>query len=196
VKSSIYSIASVAQALRTLPERDFSDTSRIRDFLTEHVIDALTLTPHLRWDRRHYTRNLIDRTPLYELIAICWESGQMSAIHNHQGQRCWMVAPVGRLVVQNYRVISEDLVAGTCRIEKADAVQMNPRDPQAVDPSAPVHRVLNPREFGERAVSVHIYSRPIDECVVYSEETHSCGLVTLSYTSPAGIEGARPEQRF
>jgi NitT/TauT family transport system ATP-binding protein len=112
----------------------------------------------------------------------------MSAIHNHQGQHCWMVAPVGRLMVQNYRVISEDLHAGKCRIEKTDAVYMNPLDPQAVDPEAPVHRLLNPPEFGAPAVSVHIYSRPIDQCVVYSEDTHSCGLVTLSYTVASGIE--------
>ena len=45
---------------------------------------------------------------------------------------------------------------------------MNPSHPCAVDPLEPVHRVLNPREFNQRAVSLHVYSRPFDTCVVYS----------------------------
>ena len=39
----------------------------------------------------------------------------------------------------------------------------------------PVHDVRNRREFGERAVSLHLYSRPFDSCIVYSAEQHTCG---------------------
>lgn len=89
-------------------------------------------------------------------------------------------------MVQDYRVIDQDLGSGRCRIAKAEAREMNSQNPQAVDPEAPVHRVFNPREFHQRAVSLHIYSRPIDECIVYSEENQMCGLVRLSYTSARG----------
>ena len=112
---------------------------------------------------------MIDRTPVYELAAICWESGQLSAIHDHQDQHCWMIAPIARLMVQNYRVIMQDLAVGKCVVEKAEAVPIHSQDPQAVNPRNPVHRVYNPREFNERGVSLHIYSRPIDRCIVYCE---------------------------
>jgi hypothetical protein len=49
-----------------------------------------------------------------------------------------------------------------------------------------VHKVYNPREFGERAVSLHLYSRPFDSCDVYSEEQHTCGEIKLSYNSQYG----------
>ena len=54
------------------------------------------------------------------------------------------------------------------------------------DPLEPVHRVLNPREFNQRAVSLHVYSRPFDTCVVYSAEQGTCGEIKLHYTTEYG----------
>ena len=73
--------------------------------------------PYLNWDRQHYTRNLIDRTALYELMAICWEVGQASSVHNHRDQNCWMAVPIGRLQVENYHLVHQDLQGGQSRLE-------------------------------------------------------------------------------
>jgi len=172
--------------LRQLPDSSFDHTAPILRFLQENPVDPATLARYLFWDAQHYTRNLIDRTPLYELIAICWDIGQISSIHNHRDQNCWMAVPIGRLMVQNYRVLEQDLKKGTCRLERSDEVEMNREHACAVDPVAPVHKVYNPREFRERAVSLHVYSRPFDSCDVYSEEQGTCGTIGLSYTSMYG----------
>jgi len=172
--------------LRSLSESAFAGTDQILEFLRSAPVAPDTLAPYLTWDRQHYTRNLIDKTPLYELIAICWEVGQISSVHNHQGQNCWMAVPMGRLVVENYRTISEDVKSGKAKLEATDTVEMNPAHPCAVDPKDPVHRVLNPREFKQRAVSLHVYSRPYDSCVVYSPEQGTCGEIKLHYTTEYG----------
>ena len=127
---------------RKFPEPAFRRIDQIVRFLESTPVASDTLTAYLTWDRQHYTRNLIDKTPLYELIAICWEVGQVSSVHNHRDQNCWMGVPIGRLRVENYRVIAQDLDKGTCQLETADTVEMNPRQPCAVDPREPVHRVL------------------------------------------------------
>ncbi|HEX8799552.1 MAG TPA: cysteine dioxygenase family protein, partial [Terriglobales bacterium] len=137
-------------------------------------------------NNQHYTRNLIDKTALYELLAICWEVGMRSSIHNHKDQNCWMAAPVGRLTVQNYCVREEDLANHRCDIVPTDVVEINSANPVAVDPLNPVHDVRNPREFGKRAVSLHLYSRPFDSCIVYSVEQHTCGEIGLRYHSMYG----------
>ncbi len=173
--------------LRQLPTSAFDSTGPVLDFARRHPVVPSTLEGYLFWDTQHYTRNLIDKTPLYELIAICWEVGQGSSIHNHREQNCWMIAPVGRLMVQNYRVLFQDLKAGKCRIQKTDLVEMNPSTPMAVDPLEPVHSVFNPRDFGQRAVTLHIYSRPFDTCDVYSEEQQTCGTIQLHYNSVGGV---------
>jgi cysteine dioxygenase len=172
--------------LRKFPEAAFEETEMLREFLQATTLNADSLAPYLTWDRQHYTRNLIDKTPLYELIAICWEVGQASSIHNHRDQNCWMAVPVGRLLVENFRVEHEDIAGGKCSIKAAEIVEMNISQPCAVDPLEPVHRVFNPREFNQRAVSVHVYSRPFDTCIVYSAEQNTCGEIELHYTTEYG----------
>jgi cysteine dioxygenase len=180
------SIQDFVAELRKFPETSFDRTDSITRFLLDMPVSPDTLEPYLTWDLQHYTRNLIDKTQFYELIAICWEIGQISSVHNHRDQNCWMAVPTGRLMVENYHVIWQDLTAGTCRLKTADSVEMNPANPCAVDPLEPVHRVSNPREFGERAVSLHVYSRPFDTCVVYSPEQGTCGEIKLHYTTQYG----------
>jgi len=180
------SIQDFVKELRKFPEPAFERTDQIIQFLEHTPVTPDTLAPYLTWDRQHYTRNLIDKTPLYELIAICWEIGQVSSVHNHREQNCWMAVPIGRLMVENYRVIAQDVDKGCCELETADKVEMNPAHPCAVDPLEPVHRVYNPREFNQRAVSLHVYSRPFDSCVVYSPEQGTCGVIKLHYNTAYG----------
>jgi cysteine dioxygenase len=180
------SIQEFVTELRKFPEAAFDQTEELRQFLQHTPIDPASLAPYLTWDRQHYTRNLIDKTPLYELMAICWEIGQASSVHNHRDQNCWMAVPWGRLLVENFHVVHQDISAGKCTLESTDIVEMNIAQPCAVDPHEPVHRVFNPREFNERAVSVHVYSRPFDTCVVYSAEQGTCGEIELHYTTEYG----------
>ncbi|MFZ0955156.1 MAG: cysteine dioxygenase family protein [Candidatus Sulfotelmatobacter sp.] len=182
----VVSIQDLVAGLRQQPQAAFDETETIRKLLQECPVDANSLSPYLTWDRQHYTRNLIDKTPLYELLAICWEIGQASSVHNHRDQNCWMAVPIGRLQVENFRVIRQDLSAGRCELEPSETVEMNIAQPCAVDPREPVHRVLNPRQFGERAVSLHVYSRPFDTCVVYSAEQGTCGEIQLHYHTAYG----------
>ncbi len=180
------SIDEFVTGLRKLREADFTGVAGTLAYIAASPLDAGSLQPYLFWNAQHYTRNLIDKTELYELLAICWEPGMRSSIHNHKGQNCWMAAPIGRLAVQNYRVISEDLAAQRCEIVPADLVEITPAQPVAVDPLNPVHDVRNCREWGERAVSLHVYSRPFNSCVVYSVEQGTCGEIGLGYTSMYG----------
>jgi len=172
--------------LRKLREADFTGVEGTLNYLRTARVQPESLQPYLFWNAQHYTRNLIDKTELYELLAICWEVGMKSSIHNHKGQNCWMAAPIGRLAVHNYRVLSEDLAAGKCEIVPTDVVEITPAQPTAVDPLNPVHDVRNPREWKQRAVSLHLYSRPFDSCIVYSCEQGSCGEIGLNYTSIYG----------
>ena len=172
--------------LKKFPEPAFSRIDQIIRFLQHTPVLPDTLAPYLTWDKQHYTRNLIDKTPLYELVAICWEIGQSSSIHNHREQNCWMAVPIGRLLVENFHVVSQSVDEGKCQLDTAATVEMNPRQPCAVDPLEPVHRVYNPREFNQRAVSLHVYSRPFDTCVVYSQEQGTCGVIKLHYQTEYG----------
>ena len=187
---TLVTIQELVSKLRCCSEPDFRRIHPVHQLLRSSPVDPESLEPYLLWDRQHYTRNLIHKTQLFELLAICWEVGQASSIHNHRDQNCWMAVPIGKLLVQNYKVLQQDVNAGTCDITPTDVIEMNPASPAAVDPDEPVHKVFNPAEFGQRAVSLHVYSHPYDSCVVYSDEQHKCGEIKLSYTSEYGKQVA------
>jgi cysteine dioxygenase len=180
------SIQTLVEGLRALPESAFHEIETVRRLLQVMPVAADSIAPFINWDRQHYTRNLIERTALFELMAICWEVGQASSVHNHREQNCWMAVPIGRLQVENFHLVDQDLRAGRCRLEPKDVVEMNIAHPCAVDPGDPVHRVVNAREFKQRAVSLHVYSRPFDTCVVYSPEQGTCGEIRLHFNTEYG----------
>jgi cysteine dioxygenase len=87
--------------LCAIPDEDFR-VGTVYDYLKEHPVDEHSLQPYLFFSQRQYTRNLIFKNDLFELVAVCWEVDQSSNVHNHAGQNCWMTIPVGRLRVQNF----------------------------------------------------------------------------------------------
>jgi cysteine dioxygenase len=179
-------IDELVRELHAFPTSAFDTTEEILSVLRRMPVEEASLAPYLCWDRQHYTRNLIDKTDLYELVAVCWEVGQSSSVHNHRDQNCWMAAPVGRLMVENFRVAFQDLEAGKCQLLASNRVELTVDNPCAVDPLEPVHRVVNPREGAQRAVTLHVYSRPFDTCVVYSPELGTCGDIRLHYNTAFG----------
>ncbi|MGA2005232.1 MAG: cysteine dioxygenase family protein [Terriglobales bacterium] len=179
-------IENLVAKLRTLPAPAFDRIDQVQGVLAEMPVEESSLAPYLTWSRQHYTRNLIDKTDLYELIAICWDIGQCSSVHNHRDQNCWMAAPIGKLLVENFHLEFQDMAAGTCSLKASNTVELTAASPCAVDPQEPVHRVVNPREANQRAVSLHVYSRPFDTCVVYSPEQGTCGDIQLHYNTVFG----------
>jgi cysteine dioxygenase len=155
-------------------------------FCQARGVEAGTLEPFLHWDPCCYTRNLIFKCELFEVMAICWQIGQLSRIHNHRGQNCWMSVPMGKLKVQNFRVEVTDRAKQACHMVPTDTYVMDARHPAAVNPTEPVHQVLNLPEYNERAVSLHIYSYPYDRCEVYSADKGTYMDVPLYYTSEYG----------
>jgi cysteine dioxygenase len=171
--------------LCAIPEEHFCPGD-VYEYLKDNPVDRDSLAPYLFFSKDHYTRNLIFKNELFALIAVCWEKGQGSQIHNHQNQNCWMTIPMGRLLVQNFCVVDQNEAGGYCRLEPSDSVEIHQLLPAEVDPSEPVHRVLNLAKFDERAVSLHIYSRPFERCLVYSLETNQYQEIPLHYTSEYG----------
>lgn len=182
------SISDWVKSLAAIPAEDFS-LENVQNFVIQNHVRPESLDKYLYFSKGCYTRNLIFKNDLFECMTICWEIGQFSRIHNHRDQNCWMSAPIGRLKVQNFRVEDRHALAdhsGTCRLAPTDIYEMNAANPCYVNPLEPVHQVLNLAEYNQRAVSIHIYSKPFDSCEVYQLEKGTYGDVPLHYTSEYG----------
>ena len=171
--------------LAAIPEREFT-LNHVQNYVLAHQVQPESLEKYCYFSKGNYTRNLIFKNEVFECMTVCWEVGQASRIHNHREQNCWMSVPVGRLRVQNYHVDDRDPSRGTCHLKPTEIFDMDAAHPAYVNPIEPVHEVLNLAEFGGRAVSVHVYSKPFDTCEVYLLDKGTYSDVPLFYTSEYG----------
>jgi cysteine dioxygenase len=188
-------------------ERGIITRDKVLDFCAGVQISDASLAPYLFFDDRLYTRNLIYRDNLFEVMAICWEPGQKTAVHTHNGQICWMIPQWGDLGVVDYRwlgcdhpenqnVVGLDCLAGSehTRLEIVRETEACAGGPViTADKLQTIHRLYNLSDSRERAVSIHIYSRPIDSCVAFDMEKNHCYRRQLGYFSKFG-ELTLPEE--
>ena len=178
-------IEKLISGLCTISDDNFT-CDNIYRFLADNPVDVDTISPFFHWSEKFYTRNLIFKDERFEMMAICWNKGQVSKIHNHADQMCWMTVPVGKLRGQNFRALEVDQTKGFCKLEETDNFNLSDCLAAKVELEEPIHQILNLPEFDERAVSLHIYSKPFDKCLCYCRETDQMSEVSLAYTSIKG----------
>ncbi len=179
-------INKLIEGLCEIPDSDFHCDPVYR-YLAANPIDIDSISKYFHWSERFYTRNLIFKDHRFEMMALCWEKGQSSRIHNHADQMCWMTVPFGTLRGQNFRIVDIVESQGYCKLEKTDRFDLSDCLASKIELEQPVHQILNLPEFNDRAVSLHIYSKPFDTCLSYCNETDRFSEVNLNYTSVDGV---------
>jgi len=180
------SVQQLVNGLCEIPDHEW-DCQPVYDFLGRNPIDVDSIDKYLFWSPTFYTRNLIYKDDRFEMMAICWDKGQVSRVHNHCDQRCWMMVPIGRLKGQNFAVEEIDESSGYCKLRETDSFELSDCLAAKVELEEPIHQILNLDEYNDRAVSIHIYSKPYDHCISYCRDTDTFKDVKLFYTS---IDGA------
>lgn len=141
------------------------------------------LSAHAIFDEHEYRRNLICEGPMYEVLALCWLSGQRSPIHDHAHSVCGVKViagnatevrygstPCGQVVPKDARELSE---GGVCASADSD-----------------IHELSNLEAAGCDLVTLHIYSPPLREMGMYDPGKPGKALyrpVNFEFHSGSGI---------
>ena len=179
-------IENLVGGLREIPDEEFHCDSVYR-YLSDNPVDLDSISKYFFWSDGFYTRNLIYKDERFELMSLCWEKGQVSRVHNHADQMCWMMMVEGRLRGQNFAVREIEEEKNHCKLAPTDRFELSECLAAKVELEEPIHQILNLAEFDERAVSLHIYSKPFDSCLSYCLDTDTFKEVPLYYTSVDGI---------
>lgn len=178
-------VEKMIDGLNSITDEEFT-CDNVYQFLGDNPVDVDSITRYFHWNPDFYTRNLIYKNDRFEMMAICWESGQLSRVHNHSDQKCWMTVPVGRLRGQNFAVAEIDESRGFCKLVETNSFELADCLAAKVELEEPIHQILNLAEYGERAVSLHVYSKPYASCLSYCRDTDTFKEVQLCYTSIDG----------
>lgn len=152
----------------------------VDQFLERHQLCEDAFLPFIFFREETYGRNLVYKTDLFELLILTWLPHQRTPIHDHGGQRCWVVLQSGELTFKNFFTPESNegplRVMGPC--EKYSA-----HDPVYIDDGIGIHSIAN--ASSRPAVSMHLYAAPIPRCQVYDEGAKRFKMVELQYfTNP------------
>ena len=172
-------------------------SDRIAGVMSDLTLDEKTLRPYVRYADDHYTRNLIHRDAHFDIMVLCWQPGQGTPIHTHNGQLGWAFAARGALECTEYRylgcdrpqnqdVSGIDCLAGGMKV-KLDRTECTLATPgggvSRVTKQVTIHSLTVPQDCKERVVSFHVYSLPFDSCVVFDVAQGHCRRKELAFDS-------------
>src|SRR5450756_1824531 len=109
-----------------------------------------------------YARNLVCRTPSFELLVLCWRPGHESTIHDHAGS-------LNAIRVYRGELASRVFVPAAGRPGGWTGVSRGG-----------IHQLAN--TVDEDLVTVHIYAPPLLELTVYSTDSADVERRPLRYT--------------
>jgi len=151
----------------------------VLDIVTDAKISLADVESYVFWDADNYTRNCIARTENYELLLLCWEKGQASAIHGHNEQECWV-----KVIEGNF----EEIVYLYDEVDKNMAVlehrKLADTDISHLSENTLFHSLRNAKNG--RSVSLHLYIKPINNCKVFNKQTGNFANFKTTYYSVAG----------
>ena len=154
-----------------------SDPNDYPSILKSMEIDTDEFDEFVTWEGDNYTRNSIYRSEEFELILLCWNPGDETPIHSHDGQKCWVYQVSSTIEEERYEKDSHGNPSLTHKqsLEEGALTYMDDR--------MGYHVLANRSE--RRASTLHLYMRPIDNCEYFCEEENTFKEKGLDYDSKA-----------
>jgi cysteine dioxygenase len=141
-----------------------ADLSVLSAMLSKLEVARSDIAPACVFGQRGYRRNTISSSPWYELLALCWRSGDCTPIHDHKGVSCAFRIVEGQGTEIRFSPTPSGLI---CPVS---AVKMDPGYICAAD-EPDIHQVANMQAPGRDLVTLHIYSPPIKKMNTYEFAT-------------------------
>lgn len=161
------SISNLITSLKTVSGHEF-----VRLFREAKVTSA-DINTYTCWSSAEYTRNCIARSDRYELLLLCWAPGQVTPVHCHGGEECWVMMIEGALREDRY----EQDAQGKLILKRSATIQDHYIS--YMNDDLGLHRLANTSD--QRAISLHLYMNPIPMCKVYDEALATHHVKQLQY---------------
>ncbi len=130
---------------------------------------------HATWSKTCYTRNCIFENENFELILICWEKEQVTAIHDHGGEECWVYFIEGDFREHVYTENENG------KLDIVKTTEAMPGDVSYMIDFMGFHNLEN--RSNKRSLSLHLYAKPIKNCNVYDSKKNEFIRKELTYDS-------------
>lgn len=129
------------------------------------------------WKPGTYTRNLMFSNDRFEVIIICWDTYTESPIHDHDNKDCWFLVLQGSIQEVCYHFSDNKL--HQLQQERTNIYESG----QVSSAGVTWHKMSSQ---SSKAITLHIYSKPIEYCSIYCLDTDQITRVKNNYYSKYG----------
>jgi cysteine dioxygenase len=137
-----------------------ADLATLERLLGSLAVSRCDIEPACQFGQRGYRRNTIGKSAWYELVALCWRSGDCTPIHDHRGVSCAFRVVQGTGTEVRFTPTPAGLIC---------PVSTHTMPPGYICAAADedIHQVCNMQPPGEDLITLHIYSPPISKMGTY-----------------------------
>ena len=130
------------------------ELDRLAELLTALNISRGDVSNFCKFEETCYARNLVKRSAWYELLVLCWRSGQASPIHDHFGSSCAFKIIQGQATEVNFES------TGPGKARAVNQAMYHEKD-VCVSSSGHIHQISNRQQSDHDLITLHIYSPPL-----------------------------------
>jgi cysteine dioxygenase len=156
IGKSVQPITSLTQLIETLKTTPSGQFESVAQHLSLTKTDVL---PYATFSSSSHTRNCLELNERFELILLCWEPGQMTGIHDHGGEECWVYFMDSQFEEIIYERDQSNVKRSLSKMATSGAVSY-------MSDFLGVHSLKN--IGNSRGFSLHLYAKPIRSCNVFN----------------------------
>ena len=128
--------------------------AEIRSWLENVDISTDSLSPYLGFKDGNYCRHLVYRSDILEMLVVCWQAGQKTPIHDHNGSHGAVRVHEGILWET---IFHYDDQRGLCYRTARECLSGEVTGADIPD----IHQLGNPDVSERNLITIHIYSPPL-----------------------------------
>ena len=159
--------------------------SRLMDLAARLRLSSDLVQSSMLFSAEAYARNLVCRTPYFELLVLCWRPGQETTIHDHAGALNAIRVHSGELTSRVFS-FAPGAGPGTGPVEQVAEERVKPGGSLVGVDRNGIHQLAN--TSGEDLVTVHVYAPALTELTVYSTDSSAVERRPLRYTLAEDLE--------
>lgn len=188
-----YSLKDLVNDITQIVEETELDSERVER--TERYVSKFIQSENpipieaLQSDKNQYARHSLYRDPQdrFEILALIWEPGQRTGLHDHDGT--WGVEGIvtGRMRIHNYLQMESYPEDNKVKLSYSGTMNLNALSTGELLPPADCH-ILQP-EGNDTVVTIHVYGKQLrhfkvfkstEEDNIYTVHDHPVGYTTES----------------
>ena len=163
--------------MQHVPVRDLK-LPALQDLFSKLDLREMLVNECVHFCKDSYARNLVCRTPRFDMLVLCWKPGHVTTIHDHAGSLNVTRVFQGQLTSRIFEAY-ERPKPGSILVRQVDEARLNKSAFSAVD-YGEIHQLAN--TSNDDLITVHVYARPLKDITVYEPASGEAKRVTLRYT--------------